>query len=70
MSGLSTVPASLHPLTGAELVRNYILAMMQRPLMAHDPDWNLVCLLCTTVPTIPLVIRSPADRLDTAQPRR
>lgn len=49
--GLSTFPASLQPLTGAELVRSYILAMAQRPLMAHDPDWNLVCLLCTTVPT-------------------
>jgi peptide/nickel transport system substrate-binding protein len=49
--GLSTFPASLQPLTGAELVRNYILAMAQRPLMAHDPNWNLVCLLCTTVPT-------------------
>ena len=49
--GLSTFPASLQPLTGAELVRNYILALAQRPLMAHDPDWNLVCLLCTEVPT-------------------
>jgi peptide/nickel transport system substrate-binding protein len=49
--GLSTFPASLHPFTGAELVRNYILSLGQRPLMAHDADWNLVCLLCTTVPT-------------------
>ena len=49
--GLSTFPASLQPLTGAELVRNYMLAMAQRPFMAFDPDWNLVCLLCTTVPT-------------------
>ncbi len=50
--GLSTFPASLHPFTGAELVRNYILSLGQRPLMAHDADWNLVCLLCTTVPTL------------------
>jgi len=49
--GLSTFPASLQPITGAELVRNYINAMAQRPLMAFDADWNLVCLLCTTVPT-------------------
>ncbi len=49
--GLSTFPASLHPFTGAELVRNYILSLGQRPLMAHDADWNLVCLLCTAVPT-------------------
>ncbi|NJM36311.1 MAG: hypothetical protein HC850_18265 [Rhodomicrobium sp.] len=49
--GLSTFPGSLHPFTGAELVRNYILSLGQRPLMAHDADWNLVCLLCTTVPT-------------------
>jgi peptide/nickel transport system substrate-binding protein len=49
--GLSTFPASLQPFTGAELVRNYINAMAQRPLMAFDADWNLVCLLCTTVPT-------------------
>ena len=49
--GLSTFPPSLHPLTGAELVRSYILAMVARPLMAFDPDWKLVCLLCTTVPT-------------------
>ncbi len=49
--GLSTFPASLQPVTGAELVRSYILAMAQRPLMTFDPDWNLVCLLCTAVPT-------------------
>jgi peptide/nickel transport system substrate-binding protein len=49
--GLSTFPASLHPFTGAELVRNYILSLGQRPLMAHDADWNLVCMLCTAVPT-------------------
>lgn len=49
--GLSTFPASLHPFTGAELVRNYVLSLGQRPLMAHDADWNLVCLLCTAVPT-------------------
>ena len=49
--GLSTFPASLHPFTGSELVRNYILALGQRPLMAYDADWKLVCLLCTTVPT-------------------
>ncbi len=49
--GVSNFPASLHPITGAELVRNYMLSFGQRPLMAHDADWNLVCLLCVTVPT-------------------
>ena len=33
-------------------MRNYILSLGQRPLMAHDAEWNLACLLCTTVPTL------------------
>ena len=32
--------------------KSYVLAMTRRPLTAYDKDWNLVCLLCTELPTI------------------
>jgi peptide/nickel transport system substrate-binding protein len=32
--------------------KSYILAMAQRPFTAYDADWQLICMLCTELPTI------------------
>ncbi|MDA8231538.1 MAG: peptide ABC transporter substrate-binding protein [Magnetospirillum sp.] len=50
--GVTQFPATFHPAIESMLAKSYVLAMARRPLTAYDPDWNLVCLLCTRLPTI------------------
>lgn len=49
--GMTQFPATLNPLIDSMLAKSYVLAMVRRPLMAFDAKWQLVCLLCTEVPT-------------------
>ena len=32
--------------------KSYILAMAQRPFTTYDADWQLICMLCTELPTL------------------
>ncbi len=50
--GITQYPTTLHPLINSMMAKSYTLAMTRRPLMAYDPDWQLVCMLCTEVPTL------------------
>jgi peptide/nickel transport system substrate-binding protein len=50
--GITQYPPTLNPLIDAALAKVYVLGMVRRPLVAYDADWNLVCLLCTELPTI------------------
>ena len=50
--GLTQFPSSFHPAIDAMLVKAYILAMTRKPLTAYDAKWQLVCMLCTELPTI------------------
>ena len=50
--GLTQFPATFNPLIDSMAVKSYILAMTNRPMVAYDKDWKLVCLLCTELPTI------------------
>jgi len=50
--GVTQFPSSFHPGMDPLLAKSYVLAMTRRPFTAHDPDWNLVCLLCTELPTL------------------
>ncbi|MDJ0951472.1 MAG: peptide ABC transporter substrate-binding protein [Alphaproteobacteria bacterium] len=50
--GITQFPANFNPLIEAMLAKSYILAMATRPITSFDKDWALVCLLCTTLPTI------------------
>jgi peptide/nickel transport system substrate-binding protein len=50
--GITQFPATFHPSINAMMAKTYILAMTRRPMTAYDADWNLVCMLCVTVPTI------------------
>lgn len=49
--GMTQFPATLNPLIDSMLAKSYVLAMARRPLMVFDAKWELVCLLCTEVPT-------------------
>lgn len=50
--GITQFPSTFHPSISAMMAKSYILAMTRRPLTAYDKDWNLVCMLCVTLPTI------------------
>ena len=50
--GMTQYPTSLHPSIESMLAKTYVLDMARRPFTAYDKDWNLVCLLCTELPSI------------------
>ncbi len=50
--GVAQFPSSLHPAIDAEVIKNYVLGFVTRPITAYDKDWKLTCLLCTELPTI------------------
>lgn len=50
--GMTQFPSTLNPIIDAMLAKSYVLAMVKRPIMAFDAKWQLVCLLCTEIPTL------------------
>ncbi len=50
--GTTQAPGTMNPLISSMLAKSLILNMTQRPVTAYDASWNLVCLLCTELPTI------------------
>src|SRR5215813_2702617 len=50
--GSTQFPSSLHPDIDSMLAKSYVLGFTQRPFTTYDQDWQLVCLLCTELPTI------------------
>ena len=50
--GVSTYPPNLNPLIDATGAKSYVLGMTNRPLTAYDAQWQLVCMLCTELPTL------------------
>ena len=54
--------------------KSYVLGMARRPLTTYDADWQLVCLLCVTLPSFEngLAARStcPAARRACDSPTR
>ena len=48
--GVHQYPSTFHPSIDAILVNQYVLALVHRPFMVYDADWQLVCLLCTEKP--------------------
>jgi len=45
-------PGTWNPLISSMLAKSLISNMMARPITAYDPDWKLVCLVCTDLPTL------------------
>ena len=50
--GVSQFPTAFHPNLEAHVTQGYVLAMTSRPFTAFDADWELVCMLCTELPTL------------------
>jgi peptide/nickel transport system substrate-binding protein len=50
--GITQFPSNFHPNIDSMAAKSYILAMAQRPFTAYDADWQLICMLCTELPTI------------------
>ena len=50
--GMTQFPSTLNPLIESMLVKSYVLAMTRRPVTVYDQNWELVCLICSELPTI------------------
>ncbi|MEX0814327.1 MAG: peptide ABC transporter substrate-binding protein [Dongiaceae bacterium] len=50
--GMTQFPSTLNPNIDSMLAKSYVLAMTQRPFTTYDENWELVCLLCTELPTL------------------
>jgi len=50
--GITQFPAAFHPNMESMLAKYYVLNMTMRPITAYDKNWELTCLLCTSIPTI------------------
>src|SRR5690349_7763012 len=59
--GITQYPATLNPMIEAMLAKTYVLGMTLRPFVTYDADWNLVCMLCTKLPTIENGLAEPID---------
>lgn len=50
--GITQFPSTFHPHINSMLAKSYVLNATMRPLTTYDQEWELVCLLCTELPTI------------------
>ncbi|MGH6896384.1 MAG: peptide ABC transporter substrate-binding protein [Geminicoccaceae bacterium] len=50
--GITQFPSTFHPNIDSMVAKSYVLGMAQRPFTAYDPEWQLICMLCTELPTI------------------
>ncbi len=50
--GITQFPSTLNAHFDAMFAKTLVLGMTVRPLTAYDKDWNLVCMLCTELPTM------------------
>lgn len=50
--GITQYPTTLHPSIESMLAKTYVLDMTRRPFTAYDASWQLICMLCTDLPSI------------------
>ncbi len=50
--GVSQFAATLHPSIEPAVAKSMVLGMAYRPLTTFNADWELICLLCTELPTL------------------
>lgn len=50
--GITQYPSTFHPSIENMVAKSYVLGFVRRPVTAYDAAWNLVCLLCETLPTL------------------
>ncbi len=62
--GITQFPSTFHPNIDAMLAKSYVLGMVRRPFTVYDADWQLVCMLCTELPTIENGLAVPEELPD------
>ena len=62
--GITQFPSTLNPNIDAMAAKSYVLGMALRPFTVYDADWQLVCLLCVTLPSIDNRLAVPVDLAD------
>lgn len=50
--GVSQFASTLHPSIEPAVAKSMVLGMAYRPLTTFDADWELICMLCTELPTL------------------
>lgn len=50
--GVGQFPTSFHPNIASHVVLSFIHGMTRRPFTVYDADWELVCMLCTELPSL------------------
>jgi peptide/nickel transport system substrate-binding protein len=50
--GITQFPSTFNPNIDSMLAKTYVLSMTERPFTVYDAKWNLICMLCTELPTI------------------
>ncbi|TVR78843.1 MAG: peptide ABC transporter substrate-binding protein [Rhodospirillales bacterium] len=50
--GVTQYPYTFHPNMEPAVAKSYVLGFTRRPITVYDADWELVCMLCETPPTI------------------
>ncbi|HEY9550282.1 MAG TPA: peptide ABC transporter substrate-binding protein, partial [Kiloniellaceae bacterium] len=59
--GISQYPTTLHPSIEASVAKSYVHGMTRRPLTVYDQQWELICMLCTELPSIEAGTAVPED---------
>jgi peptide/nickel transport system substrate-binding protein len=62
--GITQYPSTFNPYFDPMATKSYVLGMAQRPLVTYDKNWQMVCMLCTEVPTLENGRLKPVDRPD------
>ncbi len=65
--GITQFPSTFHPNIDSMLAKSYVLGMTRRPFTVFDADWQLVCMLCTELPTIENGLAAPETTPDGKQ---
>lgn len=50
--GMTQYPSNFNPNIDSMAAKSYVLAMTRRPFTTFDENWNLICMLCTELPTL------------------
>ena len=50
--GISQFPTGFNPNTQSHVALSLIMGMTRRPFTAYNTDWELVCMLCTELPSL------------------
>lgn len=62
--GITQFPSTFNPNIDAMVAKSYILGMTRRPFTVYDAKWQLVCMLCTELPTIENGLAKPEETPD------